>query len=242
MLDRQSPKPLYVQLEELLKKQIENEDLKASFPIPSENELSKEYGLSRMTVRSVLTRLVQEGLLYRVPGKGTFVSQPKITGKPLYQMGIREQLEQMGYETSTKLIHVDKEMADDKIAKDLHLLPRTEVYVIERLRYVKNEPLSIHTSYIPTSLCPQLEAKDFEKEQLCNILEREYKITTTLFVETLESSSANNEEARLLSVRKGFPLLFLKDIMYMDDHVPYEYSKVLFRGDKLKIRLEFHKS
>ena len=88
MLDRQSPKPLYVQLEELLKKQIENEDLKASLPIPSENELSKEYGLSRMTVRSVLTRLVQEGLLYRVPGKGTFVSQPKITGKPLYQMGI----------------------------------------------------------------------------------------------------------------------------------------------------------
>ena len=159
MLDRQSPKPLYVQLEELLKKQIENEDLKASLPIPSENELSKEYGLSRMTVRSVLTRLVQEGLLYRVPGKGTFVSQPKITGKPLYQMGIREQLEQMGYETSTKLIHVDKEMADDKIAKDLHLLPRTEVYVIERLRYVKNEPLSIHTffkilySYL---LCPGL--------------------------------------------------------------------------------------
>jgi GntR family transcriptional regulator len=92
MLDRNSPLPLHAQLEEIIKAGIENEEWPFESVIPSENELSKMYGISRMTVRSVITRLVHEGLLYSVPGKGTFVSEPKIVSRPLSQMGIREQL------------------------------------------------------------------------------------------------------------------------------------------------------
>ena len=97
-LNLDSPCPLYVQLEKILRKNIEKGIWKEDARIPSENELSREYGLSRMTVRSVLNKLAQEGLIYRVPGKGTFVSSNKIISKPLSQMGIRDQLEKMGYE------------------------------------------------------------------------------------------------------------------------------------------------
>ena len=73
MLEKNSPKPLYQQLKDILVDAIDSEKWKANEKIPSENELSSIYGLSRMTVRSVLTDLVKEGLLYRVQGKGTFV-------------------------------------------------------------------------------------------------------------------------------------------------------------------------
>ena len=75
MLDRNDPKPLHQQLREILEDAIESGKWGPDEKIPSENELSSMYGLSRMTVRSVLTELVREGWLYRVQGKGTFVSE-----------------------------------------------------------------------------------------------------------------------------------------------------------------------
>ena len=100
MLEKNSPKPLYQQLKDILVDAIDSEKWKANEKIPSENELSSIYGLSRMTVRSVLTDLVKEGLLYRVQGKGTFVAEKIVTVSPSY-IGIREQLEKMGFEVET---------------------------------------------------------------------------------------------------------------------------------------------
>lgn len=242
MLDRNSPQPLHAQLEEIIRQSIENEEWQANSSIPSENELSRMYGISRMTVRSVITRLVHEGLLYSVPGKGTFISAPKIVSRPLSQMGIREQLEEMGYETSTKLISIEKVTTPVKVAKELNIGAGTEIHVVKRLRYVKGEPFSIHTSYIPVNLCPDLESKDLEGTQLCHILEREYQYEIAKIVETLESTMATSAEEKLLLVKKGFALLLLENIVYAKSGSPIEYTKVLFRGDKIKLKLEFNKN
>ncbi len=83
MLDRNSPTPLYAQLEDVLRAAIINREWEVNTSIPSEVELSKNYNLSRMTVRSVITTLVNEGLLYRVQGKGTFIAEPKIATRSL---------------------------------------------------------------------------------------------------------------------------------------------------------------
>ncbi len=242
MLDRNSPQPLHTQLEEIIKAGIENEEWPQDSIIPSENELSKRYGISRMTVRSVITRLVHEGLLYSVPGKGTFVSAPKIVSKPLSQMGIREQLEQMGYETSTKLVSIEKTAIPAGIAKKMQLSKDTRVFVVKRLRYVKGEPLSIHTSWLPVGVCPDLEQKDLEGVQLCDILEKDYQYEIVKIVETLESTMATANEGKLLQVKESAPLLLLEDFIYTKEDVPMEYSRVLFRGDKIKLKLEFNKA
>ena len=239
MLERMNPKPLYVQLQDIIREKIENEEWKPHNAIPSENELSKIYGVSRMTARAVVTQLNREGLLYRVPGKGTFVSDPKITTTSLSYMGIREQLERMGYQTLTKLIDVKKITCSDRIANLLKLPKSAEVYVVERLRLVKDDPLSIHISYIPADCCDNLEQRDFVGEQLCVILDKEYGLKRSKVVETLESSLANEKEAELLKVKQGYPLLFLQDIIYNAAGKPFEYTKVLFRGDKIKIMFEF---
>ena len=237
MLDRESPQPLHSQLEEILRQGIENEVWKPDCCIPSENELSNMYGISRMTVRSVLYLLVREGLIYKVPGKGTFVSKPKIV---LSQMAIQDQLEQMGYETSTKLVSIEKIIASVKIAKLLNLSSNAKVYILKRIRYIKEEAFSIHISYIPISLCPNLESKDLEGAQLCNILRDEFQVKIGRKVETLESAIANDAEAKMLSVKKLFPLILLGSIVYDENDLPIEFSKVLFRGDKIKLHLQFN--
>lgn len=238
-LQREHPKPLYQQLEEIIREKIENEEWKPNTAIPSENELSKIYGISRMTARSVITQFVREGKLYRVQGKGTFVSEPKITTSSLSYMGIREQLERMGYQTKTKLLEVKRVPCNERIAKKLELSQDSEVYVIERIRYIKDVPLSIHTSYIPAEYCNNLEDMDLEGEQLCVILDKEYGLKRSKVIETLESSLATEREAMMLSVKTRFPLLMLEDIIYNSHGKPFEYTKVLFRGDKIKIKFQY---
>ena len=103
MLERDNPRPLYQQLRDILVDAIESGKWGPNEKIPSENNLSATYGLSRMTVRAVLTDLVKEGLLYRVQGKGTYVAEKIRTLSPSY-IGIREQLEKKGYEVETKVL------------------------------------------------------------------------------------------------------------------------------------------
>lgn len=239
MLDRNNPKPLYSQLEDLLRTSILNGEWEVNHAIPSENELSKTYGLSRMTVRSVITMLVKEGLLYRVQGKGTFVSAPKIaTVSPAY-MGVREQLEQLGYEINTKLVRFEVLPANYNVASALAIEVGDEVTFIERVRFTGTKPISIHRSYIPRSLCPNLEESDLEGEQLCVLVERQYGLKPASVQETLESVPASAGEAELLQIERGYPLLLLDDVNMTSDGTVFEYTKVLFRGDKIKLRFEY---
>lgn len=239
LLDKQSPQPLHVQFENIVRHKIDNEEWQPNSIIPSENELSKMYGISRMTVRGVLNRIVSAGLLKRVPGKGTFVAESKIEGRPLSYMGIREQLEKMGFQTTTKLISIDSLEATSRIAKVLEVPKNEPLYKLSRVRYVKGLPLSLHVSYLPKKLTPDLENMDTLGTQLCDILKHEYKHPILRQVELLESVLPSAEEAEILEVNTTFPLLQLENFFYTNNNVPVEYSRVVFRGDKIKIRLEY---
>ena len=133
-IDKNNPKPLYIQLEELIRNNIDNGIWRPQTAILSESELSKEYDLSRMTIRTACQNLVQEGVLYRVPGKGTFVSEPKIMTESLAHMGFREQLERMGYETTTKLLNSSIIQASGNVSRKLRIPEETPVMLIERMR------------------------------------------------------------------------------------------------------------
>ena len=113
------------------------------------------------------------------------------------------------------------------------------MYHIRRLRKVKDIPLSIHNSYIPVSLCPNLQNNDFCNVQLCNILSDNYGLRRSSVSETLESVVAREDEAALLNIGKGHPLLRLCDVISDKRGSVFEYSTVVFRGDKLRIRLRY---
>lgn len=240
MLERNSPKPLYQQLEDILRASISNGEWSADHPIPSENELSKQYGLSRMTVRTVITNLVREGLLYRVQGKGTFVVQPKIVTRSPAYLGIREQLEEQGYSTVTKLVEFSRITPSNKVRQLLNLEDEEPVIYIRRARYVDGSPISIHTSYIPHHCCPTMKSDDLETVQLCKILENDFGLKPSQVHESLEAGTATDEQAQFLNVRNNHPLLLLDQILKTAAGDVYEYTQIVFRGDKMKLNFDYN--
>jgi len=239
VLQRDSGIPLYAQLEEILRARIARGEWHENQRIPSENELNKTYGLSRMTARRVLTKLVQDGLLFRVPGKGTFLAPVKISAVSPAYAGVREQLEAMGYQTSTELLGIDREMPSVKVRKKLRLLDGQEVYAVHRVRSVQGEPISLHHSYVPAHLAPDLDQLDVVKEQLCVLLELNFSLAMKHVEENLEAASVTTEESRLLQMREGQSVLLLEDLISDVQGTPFEYSSIVFRGDKISLRFDY---
>ena len=239
MLDKNSPKPLYAQLEEILRTSIYNSEWAPNHAIPSELELSRTYGVSRMTARAVVTQLVNEGLLRRVQGKGTFVVEKKIPTKSLAYMGIREQLERMGYQIATRLLSLRTIEAPPKLAAIFGIMQGDVLHFIERIRLIDDKPISFHRSYIPRALAPNLKNEKLESEQLCVILQNEFNLKSATVSETLESVMATPEEAHLFGVGKPFPLLMLEDINKTIAGRVFEYTQVLFRGDMIKLSFDY---
>jgi GntR family transcriptional regulator len=241
VLDKRNALPLHIQFERILRQKIEDEQWPVNSLIPSENELSRIYDLSRMTVRSVLNRLQMNGLIYRIPGKGTFIAEPKITSEPLVRYGIREQLEAMGYETTTEVIGIRKSPSTLKVAKVLGQDRRIDVFTVKRLRCIKGKPLSFHVSYLPARYFRNLGKCDLKNNQMCHLIEQKFKYPIRRRIETLEASSADLEKSQYLNVEPGFPLLLVENVVYTDKNLIIEYSQITFRGDKYKIRMEYPK-
>ena len=109
MLNRESATPLHAQLEQIMRQKMASNEWPVGKLIPSENKISQEYGISRMTVRNVIAKLEQEGLVERVMGKGTYVSSPKMRGGNLKFDGIISQLQKMGYTITTKVLDREKD-------------------------------------------------------------------------------------------------------------------------------------
>lgn len=239
MLEKNSPRPLYVQLEELLRAELTAGVYGSGGMIPSELELARRFGISRMTARGVVTRLVNEGLLYRVQGKGTFVVEPKIEARSLAYQGIREQLEGMGYSTTTKLMEFRIVPAEGQLTRILNVPAGERLLFAKRLRSVDNTPISLHLSYIPEVLAPTLQPTRLETEQLCVILAEDFNLVSVKVEETLESTRAHLDEAKMLGVERGFPLLLLTDSYRAASGQVFEHTNVLFRGDKVKLRFEY---
>ena len=239
-LDRESAVPLYVQLEEILRAKIAGGEWKPNQRIPSENELNRLYGLSRMTARGVLTKLVGEGIVFRVPGKGTFLTARKFEAvSPAYR-GVREQLEAAGYKTTTEVLGSGVEEASVRVRERLDLPDGAQVHAIHRLRSVQGEPISLHHSYVPATLAPDLDKHDAGNEQLCVILEKHYGLAMRHVAEHLEATAARTDEADLLRMRRGQPVLLLQDVISDDSGAPFEYSTIVFRGDKIRLGFDYH--
>ena len=239
-LKRRDATPLYKQLTIIIREKISSGEWAPDTMIPSENELSKMYGISRMTVRNVVTQFVSEGYLYRIQGKGTFVSDSKLELSSFQYGGLREQLEERGQTVETKLLSCDIVPADAYLAKKMQVALNTDLFRIKRVRSINNVNISYHESYVPVKLCPDLNTKKLAEDQLCHILNDDYLLTRSRMVETIESYIADSTKAEYLGIYPGFPLILLQDQIYSADNEIFEYTRVYFRGDKIKLKLSFN--
>ena len=229
---RNSPLPRYFQLKEIMRERIRSGEWKPGELIPSERELSEKYGISRMTARQAITELVNEGLFYREQGKGTFVSQRKITQQLIHLTGFTEDIRARGQRPGTKVLSATMHPADEETAGKLRINPGTPIFRLQRLRLADDEPLAIELSQISFKGCEGLLEEDLEHNSLYRLLEAKYGLALMEADQELEAGLTGSEEAQLLKISVARPVLFTRRITYTDRNQPIEYAKAVYCGNK----------
>lgn len=238
-IDRSSPIPYYVQLKEALRGPIDGGLWKPGDQIPGEVELCRLFDVSRTVVLQALNELGYEGLITRVKGKGTFVSEPKISESLVQKLtGFYQDMIDRGHNPVSKVLKQEVMPASTKVAGYLRLTPGTQVIDIERLRFIQDEPIVLVTTYLPYSLCPKLADADLSNQSLYAFLEEECGLVIARGRRMIEAVLANEYEARLLQVKKGAPLILLDSVSYLKDDTPIEYYHALHRGDRSRFEVE----
>ena len=241
MLDKSTPIPLYFQLKEIVKEKIDNGELKSGDLIPSEREFKERYDISRPTIRQALKELVNEGLLHREKGKGTFVSKPKINYGFIQKFTtFYDDMEKKGYKTKTKVVNMEVEKARMSLAKKLNIKKDEKVIIIDRVRYIQDEPVVIVKNHIPYNLSPGLKSQKLEDKSLYRLLADKFKIKPYKAEITLEPINADEYDAKALKVDIGAPMHLMGNITYTKENIIMDYFESRFRGDKGKVKVELY--
>lgn len=235
---KHSPVPLYYQLKEIIQEMIENEELKPNDPIPAERELCEYHGISRMTVREAITALVQEGVLYREQGRGTFVAppKPKVTLSEL--KGLTEDMERLGHRVETNILSFEISKATKSISKILNVEPEdANVIRMERLRIVDGESYAFETVWLDAARFPGLRRESLEGRSLYDVMRREYNLHPHFAKQTIEPVQMRDYESQLLGVAPHALALMFHRTTYSIQQEVIEYSRAIYRIDRYKFEI-----
>lgn len=240
-LNNSIQKPLYFQLKQIIKEDILRGTYKAGQQLPPEADLCVTYGVSRITARRAITDLVEEGILYRQQGKGTFVRESKVKRELIWVGGFAELTTASGKTPSSQILSNLVIPADEKLANTLKIAEGDPVLKLHRLLFIDNEPFIIESSYFPLSYFPDLEKYIGESASTYSILNNRYEIEIERSEKTLEVIAASKYEAGLFQCDRGAPLFALEKVssdqtgrVIHSSYSLYMTSKVIFTIDAQK--------
>src|SRR3972149_2957674 len=211
-IDRNSPLPFYVQLKSALEQHIERGGWRPGDRIPGEEELCRMFEVSRTVVRQALNEMAYAGLLARQKGRGTFVAQPKLSSRGLVQS--------LGGRGRTGGRGRARPPAEPRVARYLQLEAMAPVIKIVRLRLIEGDPIALVTAFLPYDLCRELMGADLTQQSLYAFLEETCGLTVASGRRRLEAVGANEQEARLLKLPAGSPLVLLESGSYPSGGAP----------------------
>jgi GntR family transcriptional regulator len=208
--------------------------LPAGTAVPPERELARLYGTSRTTVRQALAELVVEGKLLRMQGRGTFVAKPKVA-QVLELTSYTEDMRAHGLQPRTVMLDTGYVAAEAELAGFLGIRTGGRALRIHRLRLADGEPMSIDASYLSARRFPGLRRNLKKNSSLYETLASGYGVELAEAEETIETVLAGPEDARLLSVDVGLPLLLVSRHSFDPSGSPVEWAQSWYRGDRYKI-------
>jgi len=239
-IDRTSKLPLYHQLYEILRDNISRGEWQPGDMIPPESELIERYQVSRTTVRQVLDMLVNEGLIYRQQGRGTFVAHPTVEQALVRIISFTEDMRQRGFQPGTRVLSSALIPAPPDIAKKLEIEPGEELARLERLRLADGEPMSLEISHLIHRYCLGVLKGDYASNSLREMLERGYGIRLTHARQVIRATQASRDIARLLSIQPNAALLYIERVSYSQQNIPIEFLRIYYRGDRYALYNELH--
>lgn len=240
MLDPKSATPLYQQVADDIKHKIESGEYKAGQMLPSESKCCEAYQVSRVTVRNAISDLVDQNLLIKRHGKGTYVQKQKIPTNLFHFHGFTTICRENNIEIMTHILCARKEAASLHDMRALGLSEGSSIVYLKRLRYADGHPVIIEHIHLPYEKFHFLLSTPMENRSLYETIAEytganpeEYCHTKI----TLEASAATPEEAHLLNIETEKPLFIQKDTVISDTGEPIHWTKQIMSGNYFKFCL-----
>ena len=225
--------PRYFEIEQSLRERAAS--LEPHSPLPSESQLCTQFGVSRMTARAAVQRLVQDGLVYRVPGRGTFVAASRANRTAGHILSFSDEMRRRGRVPSSRVIERRQRRATDEEARRLRT---PDVVVLRRVRLADGKPLALECAVFPADRIGSALAGDLEHGSLFRSLVSAGLVPTSGSA-ALAAEAATASDARLLRVRKGAPLLVERRLIHDQDGVPVEWTESRYVGSRYGIDVDF---
>lgn len=236
-INHDSTIPLYIQLKEHLRIQIETGVYPSGARLPSERDLAEAFQVSRMTARQALQLLAKDGFTSSRVGKGTYVRRPKIAQELGFLTSFTEDIRRRGMAPGSKIIRAALELADDEVAGQLQVSRGAEIILLSRVRLADNEPIAWEICHLNPRLCPGLlERHDFSRESLYQVLREEYGHHLIWADQLISARMPDKHERDVLHLDGKTPVLSLTRVTYADHDQPMEYVRSVYRCDRYHLR------
>jgi GntR family transcriptional regulator len=217
---------LYLQLARTMRGLIETGELRGGEALPSERDLAKVTGFSRITVRSAIDELFRDGLISKRRGAGTFVS-PQIDQPLSVLLGFTADMKRRGAQTNSIIINKTVALPDPNEVLKLGLSPSDQILRLSRVRLTEDDPLAIEHAVVPLSAL----APDDIEDSLYAALKRSGHMPVRA-LQRLHAAIADDREAELLDVVPGSPILHIERRSFLANGRPIEITKSAYRGDR----------
>ncbi|MFX1766989.1 GntR family transcriptional regulator [Paraburkholderia sp. A1RI-2L] len=229
--------PLHTRIRDTLRTRILDGTYAPSSQMPSEYALCALFGVSRITVRQALGDLQNEGLVFRLHGKGTFVSKPKAFQNMTSLQGFAQAMSPMGHEIVNTLLAFRIVAANRYIAHKLALREGARVAEIHRARLLDRAPISLELTWLPEPLGKRLANADLVTRDIFLILENDCGVPLGHADVSIDAMLANDEIAHALRVQEGSPVLRIERTTHDGQGTPIDFEYLYFRGDAFQYRL-----
>ncbi|GBF31508.1 HTH-type transcriptional repressor YvoA [bacterium MnTg04] len=237
-IDESSPTPLYHQIFLILRDRISDGTYAFESAMPSENEICRIFGVSRITAKRALDELASANLVVRRRGRGTSVSHRTASLPVHYSVeGLFEDLLAMGLKTEVELLSFDYEEAPSHVALALNCEPGAIVQHAIRVRRLEGGPFSYLTTWVPEDVGRSYSKKDVATKPLLVLLERDGVVVSSA-EQTITATGADALAAKALAVEIGAPLLRISRVVRDQTERPVEYIVALYRPDRYQFRMD----
>ncbi|MEW6857072.1 GntR family transcriptional regulator [Streptococcus iniae] len=228
--------PAYIKIHDAIKKDIDNGVWSIGDRLPSERDLSEHFQVSRMTLRQAVTLLVEEGILERRIGSGTYVASHRVQEKMRGTTSFTEIVHSQGKTPSSKLLSYQKQLASDTEIKELNLQKTDYVIRMERVRYADKLPLVYEVASIPEKYITNVKRQDITEHFFKTMVANGYEIGKSR--QTIYAKTASERVANYLAVSRGHAILALTQVSYFTNGNPFEYVRSQYVGDRFEFYLE----
>ncbi len=229
-------KAAYITIHDKIKEQIDQGIWTIGQRLPSERDLSEEFGVSRMTLRQGITLLVEEGVLQRKVGSGTYVASTRVQEKMRGTTSFTELVLLQGKTPTSKLLSYTRTKPNKKEIEELALSREESIIRMERVRYADNIPVVYEVASIPERLIKNVPKEEVTNHFFKTLVDNGYRIGTSK--QTIFARLANEKVAQYLEITKNQAILALKQVSYLEDGQAFEFVNSQYVGERFEFYLE----